>query len=73
MLSLRIANGPYVAVYVADIDSSQNQLSFFEHFDDAEAYFRGADETIDRWYKRWLRRLLRLRTGTTVFKHMKSV
>ncbi len=68
-----LANGPYVAVYVVDPDNQKGDLSYFEHFEDAEAYFGAPDDPIQEWYKKWLRRLLRLQKGTTVFKHMEPV
>ncbi len=68
-----IANGPYVAVYVLEIESGKSLLSFFEPFDNADAYFRSADDSIQDWYAKWLRRLLRLQTGNTVFKHMEPI
>jgi len=70
---LGIANGPYIAVYVLDTESGTGLLSFFEPFDNADAYFQSADDSIQDWYAKWLRRLLRLETGTTVFKHIKPV
>lgn len=68
-----IANGPYVALYVLEIDSGKGILSFFEQFENVDAYFRTIDDPIEAWYAKWLRRLLRLETGTIVFKHMKPI
>ena len=68
-----IANGPYVAVYVLGGGSDKSHLSFFDQFDNADVYFRGADDPIDEWYKRWLGRLLLSTSGATVFKHMAPI
>ena len=68
-----VANGPYVAVYVLDSKTGTGLLSYFEQFDDADAYFRAADDSIQSWYAKWLRRLLGLPKGNTVFKNMESL
>jgi hypothetical protein len=68
-----LANGPYVSVYVVDTKSQKGDLSYFEALEDANAYFRSVDDSIQEWYKMWLRRLLRLHKGATVFKYMKDV
>ena len=52
-------------------DNQKGDPSYFEHFKDGEAYFGATDDNIQEWYEKWLRRLLRLQKGTTVFKHMK--
>ena len=62
-----------VAVYVLDAASGKGHLSFFEKFDDVDVYFRSGNDAIQDWYAKWLRRLLRLRTGTTVFKHLDPI
>lgn len=68
-----IANGPYVAVYVLDTGSDKGLLSFFEQFDDADAYFGAVYDSIQDWYAKWLQRLLGLQRGATVFKHKKPI
>jgi len=68
-----LANGPYIAVYVLDINSGKGQLSYFERFENAEVYFRTVENSIQEWYALWLRRLLNRREGATVFNHMQPV
>ena len=68
-----IANGPYVAVYVLDVESGTGLLSFFDQFDNADVYFRSADSTIEEWYTGWLRRLLRQERGNIIFKHKRPI
>ena len=68
-----LENGPYVAVYVVERGTGKWLLSFFEQFDSADDYFRSTDDSIQDWYAKWLRRLLRLKSGTTVFKHMEPI
>ena len=67
------ANGPYVAVCVLDTESGKALLSLFEQIDNADEYFRAVGDSIQDWYAKWLRRLLGLKKGNTVFKNMESL
>lgn len=68
-----IANGPYISVYIEDLDEGGTVCSYFEHFEDAETYFSEERDSISDWYRKWIHRLLRMETGNIIFKYMQRV